>query len=61
MVYVFKNLKQDNVSVQPQSLKSITMTPGKHNYNVQYIYITNLIFPKQTVNLVFDGTLRTVH
>ena len=50
MVYVFKNLKQDNVSVQPQSLKSITMTPGKHNYNVQYIYITNLIFPKQTVN-----------
>jgi hypothetical protein len=37
MVYILKNLKQaDNASVQPQSLKSATMTPGKHNYNVQY-------------------------
>jgi len=40
MVYIFKNLKQENnASVQPQSLKSVTMIPGKHNYNVQYTHI----------------------
>jgi hypothetical protein len=40
MVYIFKNLKQEyNASVQPQSLKSIKMTPGKHTYNVQYTHI----------------------
>jgi len=40
MVYILKNLKkEDNASVQPQSLKSVKMTPGKYNYNVQYTHI----------------------
>jgi hypothetical protein len=39
MVYIFKNLKQeDNALVQPQSLKSVIITPGKHNYNVQHTH-----------------------
>jgi hypothetical protein len=39
MVYTFKNLKQeDNALVQPQSLKSVTIAQGKHNYNVQHTH-----------------------